>query len=236
MMFFLPVFNLNYLLYMLPAILLGLAVQLYVNAKFNQWGNVPNRAGLTGVEVANRIADRMGLYDLRLKGARGRMTDHYDPRENVLSLSQGVAQGASVASMAITAHELGHAQQDQEDYLPMKLRSAMVPAVNIGTTVGWIFILLGLLLEIGNLAWLGVFAFSAGAVFSLATLPVELNASKRAQKLLQDAGLVTSEQEKRGVRQVLTAAALTYVAALATSVLQLLYFASLAGGIGRRRR
>jgi uncharacterized protein len=118
----------------------------------------------------------------------------------------------------------------------MKLRSAMVPVVNIGTTVGWIFILLGLLLEFGNLAWLGVIAFSAGAVFSIATLPVELNASKRAQKLLQSSGLIASDQEERGVKQVLNAAALTYVAAIATSVMQLLYFASLAGGVNRRRR
>jgi hypothetical protein len=178
----------------------------------------------------------MGLYDLRLQGTPGRLTDHYDPRKNVLSLSRDIAQGSSVAAMAITAHELGHAEQDQEDYFPMKLRSAMVPAVNIGTTVGWIFILLGLLLEIGNLAWLGVFAFSAGAIFSIATLPVELNASRRARKLLQSSGMITSEQEKRGVKQVLNAAALTYVAAIATSVMQLLYFASLAGGVSRRRR
>ncbi len=235
-MFFLPTFNISYLMYMLPAILFGLAVQLYVNAQFNKWGKTPNRSGLTGAQVANRLADRMGLYDLKLKGVAGRMTDHYDPRQNVLSLSRSVAQGASVAAMAITAHELGHAQQDQEDYLPMKLRSAMVPAVNIGTTLGWIMILVGVLLEFGNLAWLGVFAFSTGALFALATLPVELNASKRARQLLDNAGLVTTEAERRGVKKVLNAAALTYVAALASSLLQLAYFASLASGTGRRRR
>jgi hypothetical protein len=235
-MFFMPTFNISYLLYMLPAILFGLIVQFYVNSRFQKWSRVPNQSRLNGVDVANRIADRMGLYDLQLKGVRGQMSDHYDPRNNVLSLSRSVAQEPSVAAMAITAHELGHAQQDQEDYLPMKIRSAMVPAVNIGTSLGWILILLGLLLEIGNLAWLGVFAFSAGALFALATLPVELNASKRARQLLNNAGLITSEQERRGVNQVLNAAALTYVAALATSILQLLYFASLAGGVGRRRR
>ncbi len=235
-MFFLPTFNISYLLYMLPAILFGFIVQMYVNSRFKKWSNIPNQSGLTGVDVANRIADRMGLYDLQLRGVRGQMTDHYDPRNNVLSLSRNVAQEASVAAMAITAHELGHAQQDQEDYLPMKIRSALVPAVNIGTSLGWILILLGLLLEIGNLAWLGVFAFSAGAIFALATLPVELNASKRARQLLSNAGLITTDKEKRGVNQVLNAAALTYVAALATSIMQLLYFASLAGGVGRRRR
>lgn len=234
-MFFLPVFNINYILYMLPAILLSLVIQLYVNASYNRWSRVRNQAGLTGAQVAQRLADRFGFYNLTLKGTPGRLTDHYDPRNNVLSLSRDIAQGPTVAAMAITAHEMGHAQQDKEEYLLMRLRSAMVPVVNIGTTVGWIFILLGLLLQIGDLAWLGVFAFSAGAVFSIATLPVELNASKRAKKMLKDSGLITSEKEARGVNQVLNAAALTYVAAIASSVLQLLYFASLAGGSGRRR-
>ncbi len=232
---FLPIFNLNYLVYMLPALILSLIVQLYVNASYSRWNQVPNRAGLTGAQVAQRLSDRMGLYGMQLKGSPGRLTDHFDPRDNSLSLSRDIAQGASVASMAITAHELGHAQQDQENYFPMRLRSALVPAVNIGTTAGWIMILLGLLLQISGLAWLGVFAFSAGAVFSLATLPVELNASKRARQLLQNNGMITTEEEQRGVKQVLNAAAWTYVAAIATSVLQLLYFVSLVGG-GRRRR
>jgi len=235
-MFFMPVFNLNYLFYMLPAILLSLIVQLYVNASYARWSRVRNGAGMTGAQVAQRLAERMGLYDLRLKGVPGRLSDHYDPRNNTLGLSQDIGQGATVASMAITAHELGHAQQDQEDYLPMKFRSALVPVVNIGSSLGWILILIGLLLEISNLAWLGVFAFSAGAIFSIATLPVELNASRRARKLLQTNGMIATAEEQRGVNQVLNAAALTYVAAIATSLLQLFYFASLAGGVGRRRR
>lgn len=233
---FFPVFNINYLLYMLPAILLSLVIQFYVNTSYSKWSQVQNRAGLTGAQVAQRLADKMGMYDLKLKGTPGRLTDHYDPRKNVLSLSQDIAQRPTVASMAITAHEMGHAQQDKNEYFPMKLRSAMVPMVNIGTSLGWILILIGLLLEIGNLAWLGIFAFSAGALFSIATLPVELNASKRARKLLIDSGMITSDKEKKGVNQVLNAAALTYVAAIATSVMQLLYFGSLVGGMGRRRR
>jgi len=232
---FLPVFNINYLIYMLPAILLSLIVQFYVNSRYSQWSRERNRAGLTGAQVAQRLSERMGMYDLKLKGVQGRLTDHYDPRNNVLSLSRDIAQGQTVASMAITAHELGHAQQDQENYLPMKIRSAMVPVVNIGTSLGWIFIMIGLLLNMGNLAWLGVFAFSAGAVFSIATLPVEINASKRAKKMLKESGIIHSDKERKGVNQVLNAAALTYVAAIASSVMQLLYFASLAGGGGRRR-
>ena len=234
MMFF-PVFNLNYLVYMLPALILSAIAQFYVNTSYSRWSQVPNRSGLNGAQAAQRLADRMGLYGMQLKGTPGKLTDHYDPGKNVLSLSQDIAQTASVASLAITAHELGHAQQDQEDYLPMRLRTAIVPVVNIGTTVGWILLLLGLLLQFSDLAWLGIIAFSAGAVFSIATLPVELNASRRARQLLKTNGLVTTEEEEKGVNQVLNAAALTYVAAIATSVLQLMYFASMIGG-GRRRR
>jgi uncharacterized protein len=234
-MFFLPVFNINYLLYMLPAILLSLIAQLYVNASYSRWSQVQNQSRLTGAQVAQRLSEKFGMYDLQLKGVQGRLSDHYDPRNKVLGLSQDIAQKPSVAAMAITAHELGHAQQDRDNYLPMRIRTAMVPAVNIGTSLGYIFIMIGLLLEFGNLAWMGVLFFSAGAIFSIATLPVELNASKRARKMLQSGGMIATKKEKRGVNQVLNAAALTYVAAIASSLLQLLYFASLAGG-GRRRR
>lgn len=232
---FLPMFNINYLIYMLPALILSLIAQFYINSRYAHWGQVRNRAGLTGEQVAQRLSERLGMYDLKLKGVQGKLTDHYDPRNNVLSLSRDIAQGPTVASMAITAHELGHAQQDKENYLPMKIRSAMVPAVNIGTSLGWILILIGLLLNLGNLAWLGIFAFSAGAIFSIATLPVELNASKRAKNMLAQSGIIQSEEERKGVSQVLNAAALTYVAAIASSVMQLLYFTSLVGGGGRRR-
>lgn len=235
-MFFFPTFNLSYLLYMLPALLLSLIVQLYVNASYSKWSKVPNRAGLTGAQVAQKLADRMGLYGLQFQGISGKLTDHFDPRKNVLSLSRDIAEGSNVAAMAVTAHELGHAQQDQEEYAPLRIRSAMVPVVNIGTKAGWIMILLGILLEFSDLAWLGVIAFSAGAIFSIATLPVELNASKRARRLLQTSGLVTTEEEKQGVSQVLNAAALTYVAAIFTSLMQLLYFTSLVNGMNRRRR
>lgn len=235
-MFFMPFFDINYLIYMIPAVVLSLIAQLYVNSRYSRWSQVQNRTGLTGAQVAQRLANSNGMYHLQFKAVPGRLTDHYDPRRKVLGLSQSVGQQPSVASMAIAAHELGHAQQDHVGYLPMRLRSTLVPAVNIGTNAGWILIMLGLLLQIGDLAWLGVFAFSAGLVFALATLPVELNASRRARKMLAASGMVSSDKEMKGVRQVLNAAALTYVAAIATSLLQLLYFASLAGGMGRRRR
>lgn len=230
-----PIFDINYLFYMLPALLIGLVAQLYVNSRYARWSQVQNRAGMTGAQVAQRLMERHGMYDLQLKGVPGQLTDHYDPRKKVLALSQGIAQQPSVASMAITAHEMGHAQQDKDNYLPMRLRSALVPMVNIGTNLGWILIMLGLFLQISGLAWMGVIAFSAGLVFTVATLPVELNASRRALAMLTSSGMITNRDEEKGVRQVLTAAALTYVAAIITSLLQLLYFTSLVGGRGRRR-
>ena len=235
-MFFLPTFNINYIIFMLPAFILSFVVQLYVNSSYSKWQQRQNRSGLTGAQVAQSLSERIGFYDLKFKGIAGRLTDHYDPRNKTLSLSKDIAQGTSVAAIAIAAHELGHAQQDQENYFLMKLRSAIVPMVNIGTSVGWIFLMIGLVLQLSNLAWLGVIAFSAGAIFSIATLPVELNASKRARALLKTNGMIVTQEEQRGVNQVLNAAALTYVAAIASSVLQLLYFTSLAGGLGRRRR
>jgi len=230
-----PIFDINYLFYMLPAILLGLIAQFYVNSRYSRWSQVQNRSGMTGAQVAQRLMERHGMYNLKLKGIRGQLTDHYDPRNNTLALSQDIAQRPSVAAMAIAAHELGHAQQDKDNYLPMRFRSALVPLVNIGTNVGWIFILFGLLLQISGLAWVGVIAFSAGVVFSIATLPVELNASRRARAMLKSSGMIVTQEEEKGVQQVLNAAALTYVAAIITSVMQLLYFVSLVGGRGRRR-
>jgi Zn-dependent membrane protease YugP len=166
----------------------------------------------------------------------GSLTDNYDPRVRTLHLSQNVADSASVAAVAVAAHELGHAMQDSDDYLPLRFRAALVPAVSIGSWLGWIMIFAGLLLGMTNLAWLGVLVFSGGAVFALATLPVELNASARAKQLLAETGIVSGEDEQSGVNSVLNAAALTYVAGLAAAVMQLLYFVSLVGGMGGRRR
>jgi hypothetical protein len=145
-----------------------------------------------------------------------------------------------VASVAIAAHELGHAMQDADEYLPLRFRSAIVPMVNIGSNLGWLLIMAGLLLratDLGiGLAWLGVAFFAGGAVFALATLPVEFNASARAKQLLAQTGIIQTDEEMRGVNQVLNAAALTYVAGLVTAVLQLLYYVFLVGGLGGRRR
>jgi hypothetical protein len=228
-------FDPRYMMYMLPAMLLMMLVQAYVSSAYRKWSRVPARSRLSGAQAAQRLISAGGL-DVTIQGIGGNLTDHYDPRKKVLKLSQGVYEGQSVASLAIAAHELGHAMQDQEGYFPLRIRSALVPAVNIGSYLGWILIILGLLLRLTDLAWLGVLVFSAGAVFALATIPVELNASARAKRLLVDTGLIVGEDEARGVNNVLNAAALTYIAALVTAVMQLLYYVSLVLGMGNRRR
>lgn len=228
-------FSPQYLLYMVPAILAMLAAQLYVKATYRKWGKVLTSTGATGLDTVRRILSVSGMESISVQQVPGQLTDHYDPRKKELGLSTAVYQGNTVASVAIAAHELGHAQQHQEGYFPLQLRTMLVPAVNIGSTLGWILIMIGLVFNMLGIAWLGVFAFSGGAIFALATLPVELNASARAKRLLQSSGVILTTQEQRGVNQVLNAAALTYVASLFTAVMQLLYWISIVSG-GRRRR
>lgn len=229
-------FNPYYIIFMAPAIILMLAVQWYVNSAYQKWSKVPASSRMSGAEAAQRLVRTAGLYDVRVEGVSGRLTDHYDPRKKVLRLSQGVYQGNSVAALAVAAHELGHAMQDQEGYPALRLRSALVPAVNIGSYLGWILIIIGLILQLTDIALLGVVVFSGGALFALATIPVELNASARAKRLLVESGLIRGPEEQRGVNHVLNAAALTYVAALVTAVMQLLYYLTLILGMGGRRR
>ena len=229
-------YDLNYWVYMLPVFALVLFAQYYVKSTYQKWNQVGTRSRLTGAQAAQRLINTGRLYDVNVEAVSGRMTDHYDPRQKVLRLSEGVYQTSSVASVAIAAHELGHALQDSEGYYPLRLRSALIPAVNISSTLGWIFIIIGLFMQWSGLAWLGVIVFSAGALFSLATLPVELNASARAKELLVQSGIIVGKEEQKGVNKVLNAAAFTYVAALLTSIMQLFYFTSLVGGMGGRRR
>jgi Zn-dependent membrane protease YugP len=230
--------NTTYFLYMLPAFLLVMLAQFWVNSTYSKWSERRNHSGMSGGEAANRLLRHSGLTDVKLEGVSSRLGDHYDPRSKTLRLSPDVAQNPSVASLAIAAHEIGHALQHKESYVPLRFRSALVPAASIGSRLGPILIIIGLLLGgiLGTqLAWVGVFAFGLGAVFALATLPLELNASSRAKALLTQSGIVRSEEERQGVSAVLNAAALTYIAALAAAILQLLYYLSLMSG-GRRRR
>ena len=225
-----------YLCLMAPAFLLMIFAQWWVSSTYKKWSRIENSTHVSGAETANRVIRFGGLYDLRVEPTGGKLTDHYDPRSKTLHLSRGVYEPASVAAMAIAAHELGHAMQDKVDYFPLKLRSALVPVVNIGSSLGWILIIIGLILQATNIAWLGVAAFGTGALFALATLPVELNASSRAKALLAESGLIQTQQDLEGVNAVLRAAAFTYVAALATALLQLLYWGMRVSGSSTRRR
>ena len=228
----------SYFVFMIPAFLIVMLAQWYVNSTYRKWSQVQNYMGISGQEAARRLLQFGGLPGIEITQTPGQLTDHYDPRKKTLSLSAGVAQGQSVASVAIAAHEIGHAVQDKVGYAPLRVRAALVPAVSLSSSMGWILIFIGLILQSAlgtQIAWIGVAIFALGAVFALATLPVELNASARAQRLLAESGLVHTEAERDGVHAVLRAAAWTYVAGLAAAILQLLYYVTLVGG-GRRRR
>jgi hypothetical protein len=190
---------------------------------------------MTGAEVARRMLDQNGLPSVRIEQVRGNLSDHYDPSKNILRLSQGVYASPSVAAAGVAAHECGHAMQDKEKYGPLRLRSIMVPSVQIGSWLGPIIFIIGLLLNTQtgyDVAMFGLLLFSATALFSLVTLPVEFNASKRAKAWLADSGVIyTSEME--GVNKVLDAAALTYVAAAAQSISTILYYAMILMGRNR---
>ncbi len=233
-------FNPLYLIFMIPAFILMGITSWYVRQSYKKWSQVRASSGLNGNQAAQRLISNNNLYGVQVQGTSGELSDHYDPRDKTLYLSNGVANSSSVASVAIAAHELGHAMQDAEEYLPLRFRSSIVPLVSIGSNFGWILIMVGLVFlrstSLGlNIAWLGVLFFAGGAVFALATLPVEFDASARAKQLLRQTGIIQTDEEMRGVNQVLNAAALTYVAGLVTAVLQLLYYVLLVGGGGRRR-
>ncbi len=226
-------FDPNYMLYVfLPTMLLSLGVQLYLRSAYSKWSKVRNSVNLTGAQVGEALFTRTDLMDIPMQVVPGNMTDHFDPRANVVRLSQGTATQPSVASMAIAAHELGHVQQYQTGSALIKARNFLVPAVQFSPMVSYIAILAGLLLNITGLLWVGIAFFGLMVIFTILTLPVEFDASRRAMNLLGEAGLMQSEEDRRGANTVLRAAALTYVAAAITSILQLLYYISLAN---RRR-
>ena len=165
-------FDPMYLCFMIPAIALMGFASWYVRHAYNKWSQVRASSGLTGHQAAQRLISTGNLYGVQVQGTAGQLSDHYDPRNKTSYLSEGVARSPSVAAVAISAHELGHAMQDAEEYFPMRVRSMLVPAVNIGSNLGWILIMIGLVLRQVNIAWIGVAVFSAGALFALATLPV----------------------------------------------------------------
>ncbi len=223
-----------YFVFGLPALLLAFYAQWRVRSTYRKYLQVSNGARLTGAQAAQRILRQAGL-GVNIEAVSGELTDHYDPRSKVLRLSQGVATRPSLASLAIVAHEIGHAQQDAQVYLPLRLRSGLVPVVNLTSWLGPILFFVGMLLNSYDLAWLGVLTFAGAVIFALVTLPVEIDASKRGLRLLDQTGILADDAERQGARRVLNAAALTYVAALAQSLSTLLYYVFILRG-GRRRR
>ena len=233
-------FSWGYLLYVaLPIMVLSFLASSWVKRTYQRYSQVRNSSGLTGVDVARRILSGAGLSDVTIQVIDGELSDNYDPRTKTLNLSKEVAMGTSVASEAIVAHEIGHAQQDRQGYFAMRWRSDLVPAANLGSQAGPIIVIAGLFLSIflrSNfgfyVALVGLALFAAAVVFQLITTPVELNASRRALRLLSENGAIYPE-EQDGARRMLRAAAFTYWVALFGAILTLLYYASLV--LGNRR-
>ncbi len=220
-------------LFALPGLLLGFLAQARVKRAFSRYSKVRTMRQVSGAQVARQLLDEQGLYDVTIEETKGFLSDHYDPRSKVLRLSSEVYRTPSIAAAGVAAHEMGHALQDAGGYFPLQIRSAIVPAAQFGSTLApWLF-LGGLLLNFTTLAWVGVVLFGAAVVFTLVTLPVEFDASRRAKALLASSGVLIGDEIK-GVDKVLDAAALTYVAAAVTAVGQLLYYVLLLSG-GRRR-
>ena len=218
-----------YFVFAMPPLLLGLWAQFKVKSAFNKYSQVRTQSGMSGAEAARRILQRGGLGNVTIETAQGMLSDHYDPGHKTLRLSEQVYSLPSIASVGVAAHEAGHAFQDKMGYAPLQLRSFMVPAVSIGSNIGPILFIAGMFLAgtIGTtLAWAGIILFGATALFALVTLPVEFDASRRAKELLVSQGIVSSA-EMKGVNAVLDAAALTYVAAAAQAIMQLVYFLSI---------
>lgn len=226
-------FDWTYLVLVLPAFLLALLAQARVKSTYAKYQSVQPARRLTGAQAARMILDRNGLGNLRIEHISGQLTDHYDPRTQVIRLSDSVYDSSSIAAIGVAAHEVGHAIQHDTGYGMLKLRNAIIPVTNIGSTLSMPLILIGLVLNSGALAMAGIFLFSLVAVFQLITLPVEFNASNRALATLESFDML-GEQELKGAKRVLSAAAMTYVAALAVSLAQLLRLLLLVGGRNRR--
>lgn len=232
----------EYLIFAAPVLILSLIAQAKVKSAYKKYSKIPNSRRITGAMAAQMILDFYGIKDVRIESCAGKLTDHYSPNEKVIRLSNGVYNSASVAAVGIACHEAGHAAQHAENYVPNQIRTALVPVTNFGSRFGLIIAFLGYFIAYGaNTSALGFYFIIAGlalyglvAVFQLVTLPVEFNASRRALRVIQETGMLAPE-EHGGAKSVLTAAAMTYVAALATSIVNLLYYALRFLGNNRER-
>jgi Zn-dependent membrane protease YugP len=226
-------FDMNYLWYiMIPALVISGFTSMYLQSTFKKWSKVANTEGMNGMQVAQTLFSRTSLKPIPVEQTAGSLTDHYDPGSNIVRLSQPIANQPSIAAMAVTAHELGHVQQYQTGSGLIAMRSALLPALQFSPTISYLALFAGFMFNLTGLVWVGIFFFGFMVLFTILTLPVEFDASRRAMILLQEAGLTDTPQERQGAKAVLTAAALTYVGAAVQSVLQLLYYISLA----QRRR
>ncbi len=205
---------------MIPALLLSIWAQAKVKGTFSKYSKIRSRNGYTGAMTARELLDKNDLHDIDVVAARGMLTDNYNPKKRIVNLSEAVYSQSSVAAIGVAAHETGHALQDRDGYGPLKLRSYLVPVANIGSMAGPYIVIFGLILSIGILVELGIVLFAAAVLFYLVTLPVELNASRRAMELLETRGILESE-ELGAAKKVLNAAAFTYVAAAISAVLTL---------------
>lgn len=222
-------FDPTYIL-VLIGVILTIAASAKVKSTYAKYSKVRSMSGMTGAQAAERILNSAGIYDVRIEHISGDLTDHYDPRNKVLRLSDSVYGSASVAAVGVAAHECGHAIQDQKDYAPLRLRGALVPVANFGSNLAWPLIIIGCIFgAFSSLITVGIVLFSAAVIFQLVTLPVEFNASSRAVNILETTGILGSE-EIQGTKKVLSAAALTYVAGAAAAILQLLRLVILFGG------
>ena len=221
-------------LLILPALIISIWAQIKVSSTYKKYSAYPTKRRLSGADAARQILDQNGLSHVRIEHIRGHLTDHYDPRANVIRLSDAVYDSHSPAAIGVAAHEAGHAVQHAKGYAPIKLRAAIIPITRFGSMLAIPLFFIGLIFYSDYLMMAGILLYATVALFQLVTLPVEFNASARAMKVLSTSGMLTDD-EQHAARQVLSAAAMTYVAALLTSLLTLLRLLVLAGGNGRRR-
>jgi len=222
-----------YMIILAIGFVLSAGASFWTKSAVKKWSQVPTSRGMTGAQVAEAILDAEGIRDVNVEQVGGFLSDHYDPRSRTLRLSPDIYGGRSISAAGIAAHEVGHALQHAQGYLPMRMRQAMVPVANIGTNVGIWMVIIGMMIGLTGLSTLGVVVFAGFVLFTIVTLPVEFDASLRARKVLQKHSLL-GPQELAGVSKVLTAAAATYLAAAVSAILQLLYWAMRAGLLGGR--
>lgn len=212
----------------IPTLIISLGVQIYLKNTNAKWSKIANSSHIPGMVVAKQLFAQTSLQAIPVERVPGNLTDHFDPGANVVRLSDGTAKTTSVSAMAVTAHELGHVQQYQEGSAMIKARSFLLPALRFSPTISYFALFMGFFFNMTGLIWVGIFFFALMVLFSILTIPVEFNASSRGLRLLEEAGLMQSEQDRQGAKAMLRAAGLTYVAAAITSVLQLLYYISVA--------